>query len=202
MRRTLVIAVRLSLLTLVVTGVVYPLLVTAAAQLLFPRQAHGSLVTDDDGTVVGAAPIGQRFTAPGYLHGRPSAAGAQGYDAMASSGSNLGPSSLALRERMTAEHTRLRALNPQQPLAVPVELVSASASGLDPHLSPEAARWQAPRIAAARGVTLARVLAVIDANVESPDLGLLGEPRVNVLRTNLALDRTFDGHGVGSVLAR
>jgi K+-transporting ATPase ATPase C chain len=202
MSRSLVIALRMSLLTIVLTGVLYPLVVTVAAQLLFGRQAHGSLVTDDDGAVVGSALIGQRFTAPGYLHGRPSAAGALGYDATASAGSNLGPSSAALRERMAAAATRLRAENPEQPLPVPVELVSASASGLDPHLSPQAARWQAPRIAAARAVALARVLAVIDANVEPPDLGLLGEPRVNVLRTNLALDRTFDGRGMGSAVTR
>jgi len=189
--RMLLNAVQACLATLVLTGVLYPLAITTAAKVLFPRQASGSLVVDRDGRVLGSALIGQRFTTPAYVHGRPSAAGQDGYDALASSGSNLGPSSERLRSRIADERTRLEADNPMAPGPVPPELLTASGSGLDPHVSPEVALWQVPRIAAARDVSMVRVRAVILDNVEGRELGILGEPRVNVLLTNLALDRLF-----------
>jgi K+-transporting ATPase ATPase C chain len=185
----LVTALRASLVTLALTGVLYPLAVTGLSQLLFPEEANGSLVTQGK-DVVGSALMGQRFTRPGYFQPRPSAAG-EGYDATASSGSNLGPTSHKLRERAVSEAGRLRQENPDAQGPVPAELVTASASGLDPHLSPESVRWQVPRVARARGVAPERLLAVVEAHTEGRTLGVLGEPRVNVLQLNLALDRQF-----------
>ena len=185
------IALRATLVTLVLTGLIYPLLMTGAAQVLFPYAANGSLVTDEKGTVIGSALIGQVFTRSEYLWPRPSAAGANGYDATASSGSNLGPTSQKLRDRITAEIARLTETNPDAKGPIPGDLVTASASGLDPHLSPAAALWQVPRIARARNVAPDRVRALIEANVEGRTFGVLGDPRVNVLLVNLALDRQF-----------
>ena len=185
------IAIRTTVVTLLLTGLVYPLAMTGAAHLLFPHQANGSLVTDERGAVVGSELIGQAFTRAEYLWPRPSNAGANGYDATASGGSNLGPTSRKLRDRITAEIDRLHATNPDAADPIPAELVTASASGLDPHLSPAAALWQVPRVAKARDVAAERVRAVIDANVEGRTFGVLGEPRVNVLLVNLALDRQF-----------
>ena len=190
MRSELVIALRMVVVTLVLTGVIYPFAVSAFAQLLFPRQANGSMVTAG-GRVVGSELIGQEFTSPGYFQGRPSAAGTNGYDAAASGGSNLGPTSARLRDRVAAEVARLRRENADAPGPVPVELVTTSASGLDPHLSPEAALWQAPRVATVRGVPLSAVRAAVADHVEGRSLGILGEPRVNVLLLNLDLDRRF-----------
>ncbi|MES1205434.1 MAG: potassium-transporting ATPase subunit KdpC [Pseudomonadota bacterium] len=190
MRRQLLSALRLTAVTLILTGVAYPFAVTGLAQALFPSRANGSLVSNDKGTVVGSALIGQLFVQPGYLQGRPSAAGA-GYDATASSGSNLGPTSNKLRDRASADVTRLRAANPAASPTVPAELVTASASGLDPHVSVQAALWQVPRIAHAREVSAERVREVVTARIEGRDLGVFGEPRVNVLRVNLALDQRF-----------
>ncbi|AKQ69921.1 Potassium-transporting ATPase C chain [Myxococcus hansupus] len=187
---TLLTGLRTCLVTLVLTGLLYPLAVTGLAQLLFPTEANGSLVKDERGRVVGSALIGQGFTRAGYFASRPSAAGS-GYDGAASSGSNLGPTSQKLKDRVTATVARLRWENPDAPGAVPAELVTTSASGLDPHLSPDAVRWQVPRVARARGVAPARVTAVVDALVEGRTFGVLGEPRVNVLLLNLALDRRF-----------
>lgn len=184
------IAIRMTLVTLVLTGFFYPAAVTAVAKVIFPGQAEGRLVRDDAGNVVGSALIGQGFTKPGYLQGRPSAAGA-GYDAAASSGSNLGPTSKALRDRVEKDLARLETENPDAPRPVPLALVTTSASGLDPHLPPDAAFWQAPRIAKARGVEVDRVRAVIEEQVEERTLLVLGEVRVNVLAVNLALDRRF-----------
>ncbi len=181
---------RACLVTLVLTGGIYPLLVTGGAQLLFRHEANGSLVTDEKGQVVGSTLIGQTFTQAAYFQPRPSAAG-NGYDATASSGSNLGPTSQKLRDRAVAEAERLRRENPEAPGPVPAELVTASASGLDPHLSPVAARWQVARVARSRGVAPERVLAVVEAHVEGRTFAVLGEPRVNVLLLNLALDRRF-----------
>lgn len=187
---TLVTALRATLVTLVLTGLAYPLAVTGVSRLLFRHEADGSLVTDERGQVVGSALISQGFSQAGYFQPRPSAAG-NGHDATASSGSNLGPTSQKLRDRSVADAERLRRENPEAPGLVPAELVTASGSGLDPHLSPGAAHWQVPRIARARGVAPERIQALLDANVEGRTFGVLGEPRVNVLLLNLALDRQF-----------
>jgi K+-transporting ATPase ATPase C chain len=190
MGSTFLVAARVTLVTLLLTGIAYPLAATGAAQLLFPHQANGSLVTDERGQTIGSELIAQPFAKPGYFQPRPSAAGS-GWDATASGGSNLGTTSAKLRDRITREIARLRRENPEAPAAVPLELATTSASGLDPHLSPEAAAWQVPRVAKARGVAPERVRAVVESELDGRDLGLLGEPRVNVLLVNLALDRQF-----------
>lgn len=184
----------MTLATLGLTGLVYPLAVTGLAQLLFPKRANGSLVAGASGRVVGSELIGQGFRQPGYFHSRPSNAGT-GWDATASSGSNLGPTSRALRARVVAEAARLRTENPDAPGPVPGELVTTSASGLDPHVSPEAVLWQAPRVASARGVPLGEVQALVRKRVERRSFGLLGEARVNVLLLNLELDRRLGAPG-------
>jgi K+-transporting ATPase ATPase C chain len=191
MRSQIVIALRATLATLVLTGILYPLAMTGIAQAIFPARADGSLVRDGKGAVVGSELIGQAFTWPAYLQPRPSAAGPNGYDATASSGSNLGPTSKKLRDRVQGDIDRLRKDNPDAPLPIPADLVTASASGLDPDVTPEGALWQAPRIAKARGVAPDRVRRVIESRLEGRDLGVLGEPRVNVLAVNLALDEQF-----------
>jgi K+-transporting ATPase ATPase C chain len=189
--KTMTIAIRTTIVTLVLTGLVYPFVMTGLAQILFPWRANGSLVTDEKGEVVGSELIAQGFANPAYLQPRPSAAGEKGYDAASSSGSNLGPTSKKLQDRIKKDLKRLKEENPDASGPVPGDLVTASASGLDPHLSPQAAHWQAPRVAKARGITVERVKAVVDANVERRTFGILGEPRVNVLLVNLALDRQF-----------
>jgi K+-transporting ATPase ATPase C chain len=191
MRSLLAVALRTTGVTLVLTGLLYPLLVTGLALLLFPARAQGSWVTDQRGQVVGSELLAQGFSAPVYFQPRPSAAGAAGYDATASSGSNLGPTSKKLRDGAAELVTKLHADNPDAPSPIPVELVTASGSGLDPHLSPAAARWQVPRVARARRLAEERVRAVVEASIEGRTLGFLGEPRVNVLLLNLALDRQF-----------
>jgi K+-transporting ATPase ATPase C chain len=191
-KKELVVAVRMTVATLVLTGLAYPLILTAVAQVLFPWRANGSVVSAG-GRVVGSELIGQGFKRPAYFQSRPSAAG-DGYDAASSSGSNLGPTSRKLRDRVTADVKRLRTENPEAPPAVPAELVTTSASGLDPHLSPAAARWQVARVAAARGVAASDVQALVDARTEERTLGLLGEPRVNVLLLNIDLDQRFPRH--------
>jgi len=170
-------------------GIAYPLVVTGIGQLAFPAQAGGSLIRNAAGQVVGSRLLAQNFTRPEYLHPRPSAAGSDGYDASASSGSNLGPLNPALAERMRKAADALR---PEAGRAgIPADAVTTSGSGLDPHVSPQNARMQAARVAAARGVPVAEVERVIARHTTSPALGLLGQPAVNVLETNLALDAAF-----------
>lgn len=187
----LVVAARMTAVTLVLTGLVYPLAVTAVAKGIFPAQAAGSLIAGADGQVVGSEWIGQGFSKPEYFWPRPSAAGSSGYDATASSGSNLGPTSQKLMDRTTADLERLRRENPQAQGRVPADLATASGSGLDPHISPDAARWQVARVAEARGVEPAQIESAVERRIEARSLGLLGEPRVNVLLLNVDLDRAF-----------
>ena len=188
--KTFVTALRVTLVTLVLTGILYPLGMTALAQVLFPAAANGSLASDESGKVVGSRLLGQTFTNPAYFQARPSAAG-NGYDPLASGGSNFGPTSAKLQDRVKADIARLRKENPEAIGDIPAELVTASGSGLDPHISPGAARWQVPRVARARGVSAGRITATLDESVSGRDLGFLGEPTVNVLDLNLALDRQF-----------
>ncbi|PVY58325.1 MULTISPECIES: potassium-transporting ATPase subunit KdpC [unclassified Simplicispira] len=182
-RPTLVLFVVLSL----VTGLAYPLAVTGLAQVLFPDQANGSLVKAK-GVVVGSALIGQPFSQPGHFWSRPSATAPDPYNAAASSGSNLGPSNPALAEAVSARIAALRAADPGNTAPVPVDLVTTSASGLDPHISRAAADYQVNRVARALGLPPQRVQALVAEHTEGTLLGFLGEPRVNVLRLNLALD--------------
>jgi K+-transporting ATPase ATPase C chain len=191
MRKEIFIALRATLVTLILTGILYPLATTGAAEALFGERANGSLARSESGQVVGSELIGQAFAAPAYLQGRPSAAGNNGYDATSSSGSNFGTTSKKLRDRAAADVARLQKENPAAPLPIPDALVTASASGLDPDLPPDAALWQSPRIARARNVTEDRIRTVIDNHLQGRDLGFLGEPRVNVLELNLALDQQF-----------
>lgn len=188
-------ALRATVVTLVLTGLLYPLVMTGLSQALFHRKAEGSLVADASGKIVGSELLAQGFSGAGYFQPRPSAAGEKGYDPLASGGSNLGPTSKKLRDQAAAALEKLQKENPDAPGSVPVELVTASGSGLDPHLSPGAAAWQAPRVARARGVSLDRVRALVEEYTEGRDLGVLGEPRVNVLELNLALDRRFGAPG-------
>jgi potassium-transporting ATPase KdpC subunit len=185
--RQLYVATLFTLVTTAVFGLGYPMLITGAAQLLFPRQANGSLV-ERNGETVGSSLIAQPFSTAGYFWSRPSAAG-RGYDATASSGSNLGPTSAALISRVAADRERISLTNPT--VAVPIELVTTSASGLDPHLSPAGADFQVPRIAKERGVTEAVVRQLVTDMTEPRQFVILGEPRVNVLLLNLALDERY-----------
>jgi len=189
--KTMTIALRMTIVTLVLTGLLYPFVITGLAQVLFPWRANGSLITDEKGQVVGSELIAQGFSNPAYFQPRPSAAGEKGYDATASGGSNLGPTSKKLQDRINDDLKRLKAENPEATEPVPAELVTASASGLDPHLSPEGMLWQVPRVAKARGIAPDRVKTVVEANIKDRTLGILGEPTVNVLLVNLALDRQF-----------
>jgi K+-transporting ATPase ATPase C chain len=191
MREHLLPALRVTAVTLVLTGLAYPLAVTGVAWLLFPRRAEGSLVADVSGRVVGSELLAQPFGGAGYFQPRPSAAGDAGYDPTSSGGSNLGPTSRRLRDRAAGVAARLARENPGAPGPPPVELVTDSGSGLDPHLSPAAASWQVPRVARARQVSSERVQALLEDLTESRDLWILGEPRVNVLLLNLSLDRHF-----------
>ena len=172
----------------VLTGVAYPLLVTGIAQGLFAKQANGSLI-ERDGKPVGSALIGQPFSDPKYFWSRPSATGPTPYNAAASSGSNQGPLNPALEEAVKARIAALQAADPSQAAPIPVDLVTTSGSGLDPHISPAAAAWQAPRIACLRGLSEVEVAKLITSHTQARQLGVLGEARVNVLQLNLALDR-------------
>jgi len=185
----LVPAIRATVVTLVLTGLLYPLVMTGIAGAVFPGRAGGSFVTDDAGKAVGSELMAQGFSNPAYFQPRASAAGDKGYDPLSSGGTNLGPTSKKLRDGAVASLEKLQKENPDAPGPVPVELVTASGSGLDPHLSPQAALWQVPRIAKVRQVAPERVRALVEELTEGRDVGILGEPRVNVLEVNLALDR-------------
>lgn len=184
--KNLLTAALMTVVTTALLGLVYPLVVTVLAQVIFPDKANGSLIKRADGAVVGSALIGQPFSSPGYFRSRPSAAGAAGYDAGASSGSNLGPTSRKLIERVKADVEKLQVENPGKP--IPVDLVTTSASGLDPHISPAAAELQVPRVARERGMSEDELRRVIAAHTLGRQFGLLGEPVVNVLELNLDLD--------------
>ena len=185
MKQNLKIAILMTIVTTVLLGLIYPLVVTGLAQLLFRDKANGQLVSRN-GEIIGSRIIGQAFVGPGYLHSRLSAAG-NGYDAANSGGSNLGPTNQHLIDRVKADVARLQAENPGQP--VPVDLVTTSASGLDPDVSPAGAEFQVPRIARERGLSEDQVRQIVDQHTSRRQIGFLGEPRVNVLEVNLALDQ-------------
>jgi len=188
MKKNLITAVLMTIATTVLLGILYPLLVTGLAQLIFPKQANGQLI-QRDGLVVGSRLIGQSFSGPGYFHSRPSAAGAAGYDATASSGSNLGPTNAQLISRVNGDVAKLQAENPGVP--IPVDLVTTSGSGLDPDITPAAAQFQIRRVASERKIPEAEVARLVLENSENRQWGFLGEPRVNVLVLNLALDARY-----------
>jgi len=187
--KNLITAILMTIVTTLLLGLIYPLVVTGLAQVIFPEQANGSLIKSSDGTVLGSRLIGQPFSSAGYFRSRPSAAGAVGYDAGASSGSNLGPTNQKLIDRVKADVEKLRAENPGQP--VPVDLVTTSALGLDPHISPAAAEFQVPRIARERGISGEELRRLIKAHTEGRQFGFLGEVTVNVLELNMELDNRY-----------
>jgi potassium-transporting ATPase KdpC subunit len=188
MKKNLLVAVLFTIVTTVMFGLIYPLVVTGLAQLMFPNKANGQLI-QKNGKIVGSSIIGQAFTGPGYFHSRPSAAGSgNGYDPTASGGSNLGPTNKTLVDRVNGSVKTLQAENPSTP--IPVDLATTSGSGLDPDISPAAADFQVPRIASERKMTEADVRQLIAAHTSGRQLGFLGEPRVNVLELNLDLDQS------------
>lgn len=187
MLRHLGTSLRMTIVSIVLLGLIYPLTMTGIAQVLFPRQANGSLVTVN-GKIVGSEIIGQLWTEPQYFQGRPSAAG-KGYDPTQTGGTNLGPTSKKLIDATRAMIATLRKANPDANGAPPMDLITSSGSGIDPDISPESAYWEAPRVAKARGMTVAAVNALIATHAEGRTFGFLGEPHVNVLKLNLALDR-------------
>jgi K+-transporting ATPase ATPase C chain len=191
MKKNLLISIWFTLATTVLFGIIYPLVVTGLAQVLFPKQANGELIRKD-GNLVGSHLIGQPFTAPGYFYSRPSAAGTAGYDPTSSGGSNLGPTNKALIDRVNASVQALQPTNPNAP--IPADLVTTSGSGLDPDISPAAAEFQIPRVARERGMSEHDVRALVQLHTKGRQLGFLGEPRVNVLDLNLDLDAAHTMH--------
>jgi K+-transporting ATPase ATPase C chain len=189
MKKNLITAVLMTIATTVLLGILYPLLVTGLAQLIFPKQANGQLIKGNEGVVVGSRLIGQPFSGPGYFHSRPSAAGAAGYDASASGGSNLGPTNAQLIARVSGDVAKLQAENPGVP--IPVDLITTSGSGLDPDITPAAAEFQIRRVASERKITEAEVAGLVRENSENRQWGFLGESRVNVLELNIALDARY-----------
>lgn len=185
MKKHLITSLLMTIVTTILLGIIYPLVVTAFAQIVFKAKADGQLIRRD-GVTIGSRIIGQPFTGPGYFHSRPSAAGNAGYDAVNSQGSNYGPTNQKLVDRVKTDLTRLQGENPGVP--VPADLVTTSASGLDPDISPAAAEFQVPRVAKERNLSPDQVHRLVAAHTRGRDLGLLGEPRVNVLELNLALD--------------
>lgn len=188
MKKNLITAVLMTIATTVLLGILYPLLVTGVAQLIFPKQANGQLI-QRAGVVVGSRLIGQPFSGPGYFHSRPSSAGAAGYDASASSGSNLGPTNAQLIARVNGDVAKLQAENPGTP--IPVDMVTTSGSGLDPDITPAAAQFQIRRVAEERKIPEAEVARLVVENSQNRQWGFLGEPRVNVLELNIALDTKY-----------
>src|SRR5271157_5071149 len=189
MKKNLITAVLMTLATTVLLGIVYPLVVTGLAQLIFPKQANGQLIRGKDEVVIGSRIIGQPFSGPGYFHSRPSAAGAAGYDATASGGSNLGPTNAQLIARVNGDVAKLQAENPGMP--IPADLVTTSASGLDPDITLAAAEFQIKRVASERKISEAAVARLVLENSENRQWGFLGEPRVHVLELNIALDARY-----------
>lgn len=185
--KNLMTAILMTIATTILLGIIYPLVVTGIAQVAFPRQANGQLI-QKDGKVVGSSIIGQGFTSAGYFHSRPSAAG-NGWDAANSAGSNLGPTNQKLIDRVKSDVATTQADNPGTP--VPIDLVTTSGSGFDPHITPAAADFQVPRIAKERGITVDQLRALVAKHTEGRQLGFLGEARVNVLELNLDLDQQF-----------
>jgi K+-transporting ATPase ATPase C chain len=181
---------RINIFLTLLLGVIYPLAITGICQVVFPRQANGSLIAAN-GNVIGSELVGQNFTKPEYFQPRPSAAGNDGYDATASGGSNYGPTNQKLIDRVKTSVDKFRKENPDFQGPIPADLVTASGSGLDPHLSPDSVEAQVPRVAKARGISGDRLNQLVAQFTETPDLGLLGEARVNVLKLNLALDQQF-----------
>jgi len=189
MRRNLIISVLMTIATTVLLGIIYPLVVTGLSQVLFPHKANGQLI-EANGKVIGSRIIGQAFSSPGYFHSRPSAAG-NGYDATASNGSQWGPTNQKLVHRVKGDVAAAQAENPSVP--IPIDLVTASASGLDPEISPAAAAFQLPRVAKARGISEEQLRQLVAKHTDNRQLGFLGEQRVNVLELNLDLDKEFPG---------
>lgn len=185
MLKNLFIALKVSFFTILLTGVVYPFVVTGVSYVLFHKQASGSLIINEQQKAIGSELIGQNFKNPAYFFPRPSAAG---YDGLASKGSNLGPTSKELLKKIHEKIEEIKGYNSEP---IPIDLVTSSGSGLDPHISPQAAYWQAPRIALQRDLSLGRIYSIIDDLIENPQFIMFGNPRINVLKLNLALDQYF-----------